>query len=350
MDPALDAYMLSTSEELNESPPHYNANPADALIPKSTPNQFSRPEESINQEVLHNNQRRGLVSRPRNHLGLEGHMDLERPDSINQQSFHIPQSPKAGPRHNLQLEGDLDLLRPDSINQQSLQVLKSPKQRPRNNLGIEGHMDLDRPDSINAQPFQGQRRTKVKPTDNFGLEGHMDLERSHSINQQVHQIRKSPRLKPKDHLGLSGELDLSRPSSPNFPVKRVEKAKPKDNFHLEGQMEMSRKDYWTFDANRKGHSQRPLDTLSLSGSLDFTAKDLQSLDRCEIKAPKKKQPRDTISLPSATGMEYQRRSNIYEAYDGTSRPLRIKPKDTLVLEDPRESPSSFSSASASRGT
>jgi len=80
-------------------------------------------------------------------------------------------------------------------------------------------------------------------------------------------------------------------------------------------------------------------------TLDFTTKDLQ---RCELESRNQngrnnvatRKPKDTISLPSATGMEYQRRTNIYEAYDGTSRPLRIKPKDTLLLEGPREWPSS----------
>ena len=77
--------------------------------------------------------------------------------------------------------------------------------------------------------------------------------------------------------------------------------------------------------------------------------ELESLHQ-DGRKKKAKKPKDTISLPSATGMEYQRRTNIYEAYDGTSRPLRIKPKDTLLLEGPRDwSRTSLEAASSSPG-
>ena len=318
MDPNLDAYMLSyTTSAENEGQPsnNHDANQVDSLIPSGFQGNPSPPE-------FINHQQNGLLHNPR-------------------------RSPKS-PKNQLGLEGELDLSRPDSINQQSIQVAKTPRIRPRHHLSLEGHLDfLSRPDSINRQQLAMERnpkRGKVQPTDNFGLEGHLELSRPHSINQQIHSIQRSPKMKPKDHLGPLEGLDISWPSSPNILKfkKGPKMVKPRDNFCLEGQMEISLKEWGLFDVHSKGQhlKKRPS-----QDTLDFTTKNLQ---RCELESRNQngrnnvatRKPKDTISLPSATGMEYQRRTNIYEAYDGTSRPLRIKPKDTLLLEGPREWPSS----------
>ena len=248
MDPALDSYMLSfTAENEGQKLSNYDENQVEGLIPSSFQGNLSPPEFINHQKNgLHNGPRRSLKS-PKNQLGLEGQLDLSRPDSINQQSIQVPKPPRIRPRHNLSLEGDLDLSRPDSINQQRT-------------VGKNGK----------KVPFTG-------PSDNFGLEGHLDLTRPHSINQQIHPIQRSPKMKPQDHLGPLEGLNISWPSSPSI-LEKVKKGqamvKPKDNFSLEGQMEISRKEWGRF--NGQHFLQRPSspqDTLSLEGSLDFTTKD-----------------------------------------------------------------------------
>ena len=160
--------------------------------------------------------KRGQKFQPKQTLGLDGSLDLSRPDNINNQTpSKIKRSQKYQPKQTLNLDGSMDFPKQEKINEPNSNLLvKPPISKRQDSLGPFGDSDFSRPDSINQQspiPIPKSPRMRAKQTFGF-LDGSMDLSRpGDSINHQIPDLNtRSSTTKPLDNLKLVGDIDLPK--------------------------------------------------------------------------------------------------------------------------------------------
>ena len=137
-------------------------------------------------------------------MGAFGDMDLNQSSADVGKYNPIPKTSKILPKQTLGLDGNMDLSRPDSINHQIPNTpSKSKTAKRQDTLKLSGEFDSDRPKShFSEDPSLLSRSTKIIPKQTLGLDGPMDLTRPDSINQQVPNLNyKMGNLKRGDSLG-----------------------------------------------------------------------------------------------------------------------------------------------------